>query len=68
MFEDAMAAMLQQVAAACMQAKELIGPILESAEGVKADMVGRGWSEANAERVATSYVQAMLKTALGGSS
>ncbi|MBL3664549.1 hypothetical protein JL475_00615 [Streptomyces sp. M2CJ-2] len=64
--DDALAAMLQQVAAACMQAKEMIGPILESAEGVKADMIGRGWSEANAEAVATSYVQAMLKTALGG--
>ncbi len=68
MFEDHMAAMLQQVAAACMQTKELITPILESAEGIKADMVGRGWSEANAERVATSYVQAMLKTAIGGPS
>ncbi|MFI9598948.1 hypothetical protein ACIHCX_03535 [Streptomyces sp. NPDC052043] len=66
MFEDQMAAMLQQVAAACMQTKELITPILESAEGIKADMVGRGWSEANAEKVATSYVQAMLKTAIGG--
>ncbi|MET9445332.1 hypothetical protein [Streptomyces sp. NPDC006610] len=68
MFEDQMAAMLQQVAHACMQTKELVTPILESAEGIKADMVGRGWSEANAEKVATSYVQAMLKTAIGGPS
>ncbi|MDR3081612.1 MAG: hypothetical protein LBV60_11925 [Streptomyces sp.] len=68
MFDDPVAAMLQQVAAACMQTKELITPILESAEGIKADMVGRCWSEANAEKVATSYVQAMLKTAIGGPS
>lgn len=66
MFEDPMAAMLQQVAQACMQTKELITPILESREGIKADMIGRGWSEPNAEKVATSYVQAMLKTAIGG--
>lgn len=68
MFEDQMAAMLQQVAQACMQTKELITPMLESAEGIKADMIGRGWSEVNAERVATSYVQAMLKSSLGGPS
>ncbi|MGW0578600.1 hypothetical protein ACWD25_22125 [Streptomyces sp. NPDC002920] len=66
MNEDMTAAMVAQVASACMQATEVIAPILESAEGVKADMVGRGWSELNAERVATSYVQAMLKTAIGG--
>lgn len=63
---DLMGAMLAQVAQACMQTKEMIGPILDSAEGIKADMIGRGWSEINAERVATSYVQAMLKTAIGG--
>jgi hypothetical protein len=66
MGDEMTAAMVAQVAAACMQAREVISPILESAEGVKADMVGRGWSEINAERVATSYVQAMLKTAIGG--
>lgn len=66
MTEDMTAALVAQVAGACMQATEVIAPILESAEGVKADMVGRGWSEINAERVATSYVQAMLKTAIGG--
>jgi hypothetical protein len=68
MFEDPMAAMLAQVAQACMQTKELVTPMLESAEGIKADMIGRGWSDANAEKVATSYVQAMLKTAIGGPS
>lgn len=68
MFEEQMAAMLAQVAQACMQTKELVTPILESAEGIKADMIGRGWSEPNAEKVATSYVQAMLKTAIGGPS
>lgn len=59
-------AMVQQVAAACMQTKELIAPILDSAEGVKVDMVGRGWAEANAERVAAAYVQAMLKRVIEG--
>lgn len=68
MGDDVTAAMVAQVAAACMQATEVIAPILESAEGVKADMIGRGWSEINAERVATSYVQSMLKTAIGGPS
>ncbi|MDX2800198.1 hypothetical protein [Streptomyces scabiei] len=65
---SAIAAMQQQVAAACMETKELIAPILDSAEGVKADMVGRGWAEANAERVATSYVQSMLKRVIEGAS
>lgn len=64
--DEMAAALVSQVAAACMQAKEVIAPILDSAEGVKADMVGRGWSEVNAERVATSYVQSMLKSAIGG--
>ncbi|MFE7233892.1 hypothetical protein ACFVAF_25145 [Streptomyces sp. NPDC057596] len=68
MGDEMTAALIAQVAAACMQTTEVIAPILESAEGIKADMVGRGWSEANAERVATSYVQAMLKTAIGGPS
>lgn len=64
--DEMTAALVAQVATACMQAKETIAPILDSAEGVKADMVARGWSEVNAERVATSYVQAMLKAAIGG--
>ena len=59
-------AMRQQVAQACMQTRDLITPILESAEGVKADMVARGWSPANAETVAAAYVQSMQMTALGG--
>lgn len=66
MSDPALDAMVQQVAAACMQTKELITPILDSAEGVKADMVGRGWAETNAERVAASYVQAMLKRVIEG--
>lgn len=61
-------AVVQQVAAACMQTKEAITPILDSAEGVKADMVGRGWSEVNAERVAATYVQSMLKRVIEGAS
>lgn len=61
-------AMQRQVAEACMQTRELIAPILESAEGVKADMVGRGWAESNAERVATSYVQSMLSRIITGAS
>ncbi|WP_086559403.1 hypothetical protein [Streptomyces africanus] len=59
-------ALQQQVALACLQARSLITPILESAEGVKADMLGRGWSATNAEAVASAYVQAMLKSALSG--
>ena len=66
MNDETVRAMLAQIAQACMQTKELITPILESAEGIKADMVSRGWMDVNAERVATSYVQAMLKTAIGG--
>ena len=58
--------MRRMVAEACMQTRDLITPILESAEGVKADMVARGWNPGNAETVAAAYVQAMLKTALGG--
>jgi hypothetical protein len=55
----------QQVGQACMQTRELLDPVLVSAEGVKADMIGRGWGEANAEAVATAYVQGMLKNVLG---
>lgn len=66
MHDETVRSMLAQIAQACMQTKELITPILESAEGIKADMVSRGWTDVNAERVATSYVQAMLKTAIGG--
>lgn len=58
---DALNQQVTLVANACLETKELIAPVLDSAEGVKADMVGRGWSEMNAERVATSYVQGMLK-------
>lgn len=68
MNDDVTATLVAQIAQGCMQATGLIAPILESAEGVKADMVARGWSEINAERVATSYVQSMLKTAIGGPS
>jgi len=50
----------QMVTQACMDTRELLAPVLESAEGVKADMVGRGWSAENAEAVAVSYVQGML--------
>ncbi|MFF2852702.1 hypothetical protein ACFVT5_41375 [Streptomyces sp. NPDC058001] len=64
--DEALDAMRQVVAQACMQTRDLITPILESAEGVKADMVTRGWSAANAEAVAAAYVQAMLKSSLGG--
>lgn len=63
---DALAQQVTLVANACLETKELIAPMLDSAEGVKADMVGRGWSEMNAERVAASYVQAMLKRVIEG--
>ena len=63
---EQLAVMQQQVAEACMQIRELIVPVLESAEGVKADLVARGWSQANAEGVAAHYAQATLRTALGG--
>jgi len=65
--DDSADPMLQLVAQACLQTRVLITPILESAEGVKADMVARGWSATNAEGVAAAYVQTMLKSALGGS-
>lgn len=62
--DDALDPVRQAVAQACMQTRDLIAPILESAEGVKADMTARGWAPANAEAVATAYVQAMLDKAL----
>jgi hypothetical protein len=64
--DDELDPMRRMVAEACMQTRDLITPILESAEGVKADMVARGWSPGNAETVAATYVQAMLKNAIGG--
>lgn len=59
--DDAASQRAALVTQACMEASETIAPILDSAEGVKANMVGRGWSEVNAEQVATTYVQGMLK-------
>lgn len=55
----------QLVAQACMETRELLTPVLESAAGVKADLVSRGWSEVNAESVATAYVQGMLAKVFG---
>lgn len=55
----------QQIGQACMQARDLLGPVLESAEGVKADMISRGWTPPNAEAVAVAYVQGMLRSVLG---
>lgn len=63
--DDPFAVGRQQVAQACMQTRDLLTPVLESAEGVKADMIARGWNDRNAEAVAVSYVQAMLKNVLG---
>lgn len=57
--------MRQAVAQSCMQVRDLMSPILESAEGVKADMMARGWTAGNVETVA-AYVQSMLKAAIGG--
>jgi hypothetical protein len=62
--EESLDFVRQVVAQACMQTRDLIAPVLESAEGVKADMVARGWSAANAEAVATTYVQGMVTKAL----
>lgn len=62
--DDSMDFIQQQVAQACMQTRDVISPILESAEGMKADMVSRGWTPVNAEAVATAYVQSMLQKAL----
>jgi hypothetical protein len=59
--DDGQSQRVALVAQACMETTETIAPILDSAEGVKADMIGRGWGEGNAEQVATTYVQAMLK-------
>lgn len=56
----------QQIGRTCMQARDLLCPVLESAEGVKADMIGRGWTPVNAEAVAVAYVQGMLRIVLGG--
>lgn len=56
----------REVGEACMQARDLLGPVLESAEGVKADMISRGWTPHNAEAVAVAYVQGMLRSVLGG--
>jgi hypothetical protein len=64
--DDMLDPMRQQVVQACLQTRDLITPILESAEGVKADMVARGWTAVNAEAVAVAYVQSMLKSAIGG--
>lgn len=63
--DDMLDPMRQQIVHACLQTRDLITPILESAEGVKADMVARGWTPANAEAVAVAYVQSMLKSVLG---
>lgn len=58
-------ALQAQVAQACMTTRTVIAPVLESAEGVKSEMVARGWNPANAEAVASAYVQVMLKSVLG---
>lgn len=50
----------QQLAARLLQAQEALSPIYDAAEGVKADMISRGWSAQNAEAAALSWLQAAL--------
>ncbi|MEU6058021.1 hypothetical protein [Streptomyces sp. NPDC047097] len=51
-----------------MQMRDVLTPILEAAEGVKADMVARGWSAQNAETVAAGFAQTVLRGVAGGGS
>lgn len=55
------------LAAKLIQAQETIAPVYDAAEGVKADMIARGWSPPKAEAAALCWLQAVLPQALGSS-
>lgn len=45
---------------ALLEAREQFGPIFDSADGIRAEMEGRGWSPAAAEKVALTWLMGML--------
>lgn len=47
--DDEVQRVSELVSHSLMNMKELLDPVLDSAEGIKADMVARGWSPQNAE-------------------
>ena len=50
------------VAVAMADVMEGFGPVWDAADGVRADLVRRGWSQAIAESLAASWVQGAIAT------
>lgn len=63
--DDGMEQANQALAHGLMQIKGPLNLVLDSAEGIKAEMIGRGWTPQNAETVALAYVQVALQKVLG---
>lgn len=61
--DPTLAAVRHRLAAEMLQAQETLAPIYDAADGVKADMISRGWSPQNAEAAALSWLQGVLPTA-----
>lgn len=56
----------EQLAESLIIFQDIMGPLFDAAEGVKADMLARGWQPASAEAVAVTWLQTMITTFNGG--
>jgi hypothetical protein len=48
-----------------METLEILKPVFEAAEGIKADMESRGWSPTAAEAVATEWLTGAMRASWG---
>ncbi|MER6485716.1 hypothetical protein ABT264_19435 [Streptomyces virginiae] len=63
---EALEAMRRQISLGMLDMAGLLAPIYDTADGMKADLAKRGWSEALAEQIAGSWLAATLASIASG--
>ncbi|WP_186783699.1 hypothetical protein [Streptomyces sp. CBG33] len=56
----------EALAASMMDVRDLFTPIIDTAEGMRADLVGRGWTESVAEHIASTWLASMMTKVVMG--
>ncbi|MFE7399585.1 hypothetical protein [Streptomyces sp. NPDC057557] len=61
--DPSIAEMREAVALSLMENAELLAPLFDAADGMKADLLARGWSPAIVDYLAGAWLSAMLAKA-----
>lgn len=65
---EELARLRQEMASNLLLMSEQMAPMFDAADGIRADMLKRGWSPASAERVSLAWLMNALDSAMRGAS